>query len=137
LIAYERAVRFQEVDAAGIVFFGRFLDYAHEAMEHFFAGLDGGYTRLIIERKVGLPAVHVEMNFASPVRYGDVVVIETRTKKLGKKSAVLGYVFKQRTSGAVVAEVEHTIVTTALAEMRSTDMPADVRAILAAHLAAP
>ena len=48
---YERAVRFEEVDAARIVFFARFLNYAHEAMEALLGGLDGGYVRLVNDRR--------------------------------------------------------------------------------------
>ena len=134
MIEYLRPVRFEEVDAARIVFFGRYLNYAHEAMEHFFASLDGGYARLIVERGVGLPAVDVKMSFLAPVRYGDVLRIETATARLGRRSAVLRYRMFRARDGEKVAEIEHTIVTTRLDEMASADMPSDVRAALAAHL---
>ncbi len=134
MIVYERPVRFEEVDAARIVFFGRFLHYAHEAMEHFFGGLAGGYASLINDRGIGVPAVHVEMKFARPCRYGDVLSIETSTARIGTRSAVLRYVMKKR-DGEVACEVSHTVVTSDLAAMRSVDMPDDVRRILEAHLA--
>lgn len=137
MIAYERSVRFEEVDAAGIVFFAHFLGYAHEAMEHLFGSLEGGYVRLIVERKIGLPAVKVDMSFASPVRYGDRLRIETTTKQLGTRSATLRYRMVDESSGRLCAEVEHTVVTTDLTRLRSCPMPDDVRAIFAAHLAAP
>ncbi|MBL9024012.1 MAG: acyl-CoA thioesterase [Myxococcales bacterium] len=134
MIVYERPVRFEEVDAARIVFFGRYLYYAHEAMEHFFAGLDGGYPRLITERGVGLPAVDVRSEFSAPLRYGDRLRIETTTAKLGNRSAVLRYRMRAEASGQVCATVLHTVVATDLAAMRSIDMPSDVRAIFEAHL---
>jgi 4-hydroxybenzoyl-CoA thioesterase len=137
MIPFERSVRFEEVDAAGIVFFAHFLGYAHEAMEHFFGGLDGGYCRLIVERKIGLPAVKVEMSFVSPVRYGERLRIETTTTRLGTRSATLRYRMVRAASGELCADVEHTVVTTDLACMRSCAMPDDVRAVFAAHLAAP
>jgi 4-hydroxybenzoyl-CoA thioesterase len=130
---FERPVRFEEVDAAGIVFFGCFAGYAHEAMEAFFGELEGGYPRLILDRKVGLPAVKVEMSFVTPLRYGDVLVIETSTHRLGNKSAELCYRMRLR-DGTSIAEVKHTVVSTDLAAMRSCDMPADVRATLARHV---
>ena len=46
MIVHERAVRFEEVDAAGIVFFGRFMEYCHEAMERFFDGVPDGYRAM-------------------------------------------------------------------------------------------
>lgn len=134
MIVYRRPVRFEEVDAARIVFFARFFAYAHEAMEHFFSGLDdGGYVGLITKREIGLPAVKSESQFHSPLRYGDVVEIETVAVRVGNRSATLGFTLKQHDSGVLVAEITHTVVTTDLRRMRSCDMPADVRALLEAH----
>jgi 4-hydroxybenzoyl-CoA thioesterase len=135
VIVYERPIRFEEVDAARILFFARFLNIAHEAMEHFFAGLDGGYSHLITRREVGLPAVDVKMSFHAPVRYGDVLLVKTSTAKLGNRSATLHYVMERRGDSAPAAEVWHTVVTTDLQAMRSIEMPSDVRAILLAHTA--
>ncbi len=133
MIALERAVRFEEVDAAGIVFFGRYLGYAHEAMERFFDDLDGGYVALINDRGIGFPAVHVEVDYRAPLRFGDSVRIETCCARLGNRSAVLSYRFVRARDGVVAAEVRHTVVTTHLASLASCDMPADVRAAFARH----
>lgn len=133
MVPYERPVRFEEVDAAGIVFFGRFSSWVHEAMEHFFAPLDGGYAHLIVGRKIGLPAVKLTFEFSRPARYGETVVVEVRTKRLGNRSADVGYTIRDKSSGEVVATCDHTIVATDLATMKSADMPGDVRAVLLAH----
>ena len=74
---YQRAVRFEEVDAAGIVYFPKIVSYAHEAMEDFFDSIEGGYPGLIMERRLGLPAVKLESEFSAPLRYGDEFRIET------------------------------------------------------------
>lgn len=140
MITLARPVKFEEVDAANIVFFARFATYAHEAMEHFFGGLEGGYSRLILERRIGLPAVHLEVAFTAPARYGDVLRIETRVARLGNRSAVLWYrmfLDGEPDAGRLACELKHTVVTTDLRTLRSCDMPDDVRALLAAHLESP
>ncbi|MFO0672802.1 MAG: acyl-CoA thioesterase [Polyangiaceae bacterium] len=86
MFVYERPVRFEDVDAAGIVFFARFLNYCHEAMEAFFGPLDGGYVRLINERHIGLPAVHLDVDYKAPLRYGDVARIEVTIPHVGRSS---------------------------------------------------
>lgn len=134
MIVFRRAVKFEEIDAARVVFFGAFLTYAHDAMEAFFAGLPGGYPALIMERDVGLPAVHVETDYTAPLRYGDALRIEITTAKLGTKSATLRHRMIRERDGALSCVVLQTVVTTALTEMRAVAMPDDVRAILAAHL---
>jgi 4-hydroxybenzoyl-CoA thioesterase len=123
VIALDRPIKFEEVDAANIVFFARFVTYAHEAMEHFFDGLPGGYARLIIARRVGLPAVHVDINFSAPVRYGDSLRIETTVLKVGNRSATFRYRMIRAADGALSAELRHTVVTTDLDAVRSCDMP--------------
>ncbi|NUP10599.1 MAG: acyl-CoA thioesterase [Polyangiaceae bacterium] len=134
MIPYERPIRFEDVDAARIVFFARFLNYAHEAMEHFFGGLEGGYGRLIATREIGLPAVEVNVQFLNPVKYPDTLRIETTTARLGNRSATLRYRMYRRSDGEKVAQVKHTVVTTNLLQMRSVEMPDDVRAILSEHI---
>jgi 4-hydroxybenzoyl-CoA thioesterase len=151
VIAFQRPIKFEEVDAANIVFFARFVTYAHEAMECFFGELDGGYAGLILGRRVGFPAVHVDIEFKAPARYGDVLAIETRVAKVGNRSAVLWYRMLHQgggpdgepsagspsPSGRLACELKHTIVTTDLRTLTSCDMPADVRALLTKHLEAP
>jgi 4-hydroxybenzoyl-CoA thioesterase len=136
VIVSERRIKFEEVDAAGIVFFAHFVTYAHEAMESFFDGLDGGYAELILARRVGMPAVHVEMSFSAPVRFGDGLRIETSVARLGNRSATLRYKMFRTRDGELSADLKHTVVTTDLAALQSCDMPEDVRSILLAHLEA-
>ncbi len=134
VIAYRRPVRFEDIDAARIVFFGRFTSYAHEAMEHFMAGARGGYAGLVNERQVGFPAVRVEQQFHAPLRYGETVDVEVRTARLGRRSAELSYRFVRVGDGVLVAEMRHTVVVSDLVKLASCDMPDDVRAIFEAHL---
>jgi 4-hydroxybenzoyl-CoA thioesterase len=134
MVVLERPVRFEEVDAAGIVFFARYVAYAHEAMERFFAPLEGGYPRLVGERKIGFPAVRVETDYHAPTRYGDVLRIETTTARLGNRSATLRYRMVRAHDGVLAAVVSHTVVVSDLVALRSIDMPADVRAELVRHL---
>jgi 4-hydroxybenzoyl-CoA thioesterase len=133
VFVYERAVRFEEVDAAQIVFFARFLQYAHEAMEALLAGLDGGYVRLVVERRIGMPAVHVSCDFRSPLRFGDVALIEVRVARVGNKSVTFRYDFLRKRDGVNVATVEHVCAVTDLVAMRAVAIPDDVRALLEHH----
>lgn len=131
---YQRRVHFHEVDAAGFVFFPHFSTWAHEAMEQLFGDLPGGYSALILERRVGLPAVHVECDFRLPFRYGDDVTIEVTVGRVGGRSLELCYRFVRAADGTVAAEMRHVVVCTDLTSATSTDMPSDVRAVAEAHL---
>lgn len=130
---YERAIRFEEVDAARIVFFARFLNYAHEAMEALLGGLQGGYVRLVNERRIGMPAVHVSCDFRAPLRFGDVVRIETHAARIGNKSITYRYEFFRKADGVHAASVEHVCAVTDLDAMRAIPVPDDIRALLEKH----
>lgn len=134
MITYDRPVHFEDTDAAGLVFFGRFFGYAHEAMEALFSGLIGGYAHLITDRKIGFPAVHVDADFKSPLRYGDTARISVDVTKIGNKSATLRFTFARADNGAHVATISHTCAVSDLVELHAIPIPDDVRATLEKHL---
>lgn len=85
-------VRFGDVDRAGIVYFPRFLNYIHIALEEFFSKVVGiDYPMLIQEHNLAFPTVHLEMDFIRPLRYGDRVGIEVEPEKLGRTSVTWCY----------------------------------------------
>lgn len=132
---YERPVRFEDVDAANIVFFARFFNYGHEAMESLLGGLDGGYVRLVLERKIGMPAVHVECDFKHPLRFGDVARIEVTVPHIGRRSCSYNYAMYRVQGGTLVANLRHVCAVSDLVALRAIAIPADVRALLERHRA--
>lgn len=124
-------MRFEEVDAARIVFFGRYMNYAHEAMEG-----------LVARRRLPTAdprardwqaAVDVHVKYSAPLRYGDELRVLVTTAHLGRRSATLRYRFVRASDGVQTAELTHTVVTSDLRALASIDMPADVRATFEAH----
>lgn len=135
MITHDRPVKFEDVDAAGVVFFARFSTYAHDAMERLFDGLPGGYAALVMERHVGFPAVHVATDFKAPLRYGDRARITATVLKLGTTSCHLQFAFTRARDGVTAATAAHVHVCTNLVTMTKLPYPEDVRAALEAHLA--
>ena len=85
-------VHFGDCDPAGIVYFPRFFDFFHRAMESWFeAALGVAYERVIVGRKIGFPAVHTEADFRAPCRFGEALVVELRLARLGRTSLTLDY----------------------------------------------
>jgi 4-hydroxybenzoyl-CoA thioesterase len=126
-------VRFDEIDAAGIAYFAHFFTWCHEAMGAMLAPLEGGYAALVSGRKLGLPAVHVEADFASPLRFGDEVRVAVEVERIGNSSCSLRFDLS-RADGGHVATIRHIVVLTDLTAMRARSTPADVRSILEQHL---
>jgi len=130
VIVYERPVRFDDVDAAGLVFYGRFSSYCHEALEALFEGFPGGYAALITERRVGFPVVHLEADFRSAIRYGDVIRIAVDVLAIGTRSATFGFTIT-RADGSAVATLKEVCAVTDLAALKAVPIPADLRDFLA------
>ena len=122
-------VRFDEIDAAGIVYFARFFTWCHDAMEAMLAPLDGGYTALVTKRRLGLPAVHVEADYRSPLRFGDEVLVETVVERLGTSSVALRFEILRSPGREPVAVVKHVVALVDLGAIRSQPLPDDVRAV--------
>ena len=84
-------VGFGHCDPAGIVYFPRFFDVFHQAMESWFGSLGFPYAELITGRKIGFPAVHSEADFRAPCAFGERLTVRMSVAKLGRSSLHLSY----------------------------------------------
>jgi 4-hydroxybenzoyl-CoA thioesterase len=125
-------VRFDEVDAAGIAYFANFFRWCHDAMDALLASLEGGYASLVALRRLGFPTVHVEADFASPLRFGDEVHVALRVESLGKSSCALRFELR-RADGRVAATVRQVVVLCDLDAMRARPLPGDLRSLFEKH----
>jgi 4-hydroxybenzoyl-CoA thioesterase len=133
--AYTHRVRLEEVDAAGIVFFAHYFRFCHDAMAALLEGLEGGYRGLIIDRRLGLPAVHAEADFAAPLRFGDDARIAVVVERLGTSSVSLRFQLERASDALHVATVRHVLVMSDLVALRSVPLTEDLRALLEQHTA--
>jgi 4-hydroxybenzoyl-CoA thioesterase len=132
---FDRPVRFEEVDAARIVFFPRMLSYCHEAMASLMdGGVGGGYAALVLDRAIGLPTVHVEADFSAPLRFGDVARIELEVARIGKSSTTFEIQVSRARDQVRAAKVTLVCACTDLNKLRAVPWPDDVRKILEDHL---
>jgi 4-hydroxybenzoyl-CoA thioesterase len=133
LFVYERAVHFEDVDAARIVFFPTVLAYCHEAMAALMAEIDGGYAALVVDRGIGLPTVHVHVDFTAPLRFGDQAKIELQVARIGARSCTFELALSRTRDKVAAAKVTLICACTDLTKLRSIPWPDDVRQILERH----
>lgn len=84
-------VPFQDIDAAGVVFYAHLFRYAHEAYEHFMQHIGCSLQELLAEGSYLLPLVHAEADYRRPLHHADRLTIELWLKTLGQTSFTLGY----------------------------------------------
>lgn len=137
MFRYERPVRFADVDAARIVFFARYLDFCHDALEALFAALPGGYPQLTMARGIGIPSVHIEADYKAPLRYGDTGLIDVSVERIGARSVTFRHAISRAADGVACASIRQVVVLCRLDELVPVDIPDDVRALLSQHLTLP
>ena len=86
MAAFERPVRFQDIDAAGIVFYARVFDYFHDAMFFHYEARGVSMAEILRDADWLLPIVHAEADYQAPMRFGEHVRVEIVRAELGKTS---------------------------------------------------
>ena len=130
MFVFRRPVRFAEVDAAGLVFFPRYHEYCHDALEAFFGELPGGYAALFRERDLGVPTVHLETDFKSPLRFGDVARFEMAIERVGRTSVTFHHTIRRESDGIIAATVRHVVVMTRISTLTPIPVADDIRELL-------
>jgi 4-hydroxybenzoyl-CoA thioesterase len=75
----EIRVRWSDADPAGIVFYPRFFEWYDLGCESLFASLGLPWPEAFPKYEiVGVPIVESGSRFASPARYGDVLILRSR-----------------------------------------------------------
>ncbi len=127
-------VRHPDVDRAGIVYFPRFFDFFHRALEDFFRDEVGiPYHSIEEELRVGFPVVHIETDFESPLAHGDLVTVELETEAIGTSSVTLRYSVHRPGNPAPAAVSRVVICCVEVPSWKKQPLPGNVRAAFERH----
>lgn len=81
-----RTVRFQDIDAAGIVFYPRVLEYASDVYISFLAARGLHLPKALEAASYKIPLVHAEADYMAPMRFGDAITVEIVALEIGRTS---------------------------------------------------
>ncbi len=128
-----REIRFQDIDAAGIIFYPRVLEMFHDAYAAFLAFAGAPLREVLTSDTWIAPVRHAEADYFKPLRYGDPVGVEICRAHVADTEATLGYRIVRAERGGneevcVVGQVVHTFVERATFKRRP--MPEAVRRAL-------
>lgn len=136
-MSFEHAmqVRFQDVDAAGVLFYGRVYDYSHVAYEEFWASMGVDRAWVFSGADFLIPIAHSEADYRKPVLHGERISIRLDVTRVGRASFSLAY----RITGPggahdIRAEVKTVHAFVAKASMKPIPIPDDLRVFLLRHL---
>jgi 1,4-dihydroxy-2-naphthoyl-CoA hydrolase len=129
----ELPVRFQDVDAGGVLFFGRIYDYCHHAYEEFWGAEGIDRAHFFAGAPFLVPIAHSEADYRRPIRHGDRISVRIDVTRVGRASFTLRYhVTGPEQDLRVEASTVHAFVNRDT--MRPIPIPEDLRAILLRHL---
>jgi 1,4-dihydroxy-2-naphthoyl-CoA hydrolase len=97
---YTRTVRFQDTDAAGVVYFANVLAMCHEAYEASIAASGINLKAFFSNPEVAFPIIHASVDFYRPLFAGDRLTIQLTPKQVAGDQFEIAY---QVFSGEVAA----------------------------------
>jgi 4-hydroxybenzoyl-CoA thioesterase len=128
-------VRFGEIDRAGIVYYPRFFHYFHIAFEEFFADCVGvPYHVMLDEKRIGFPAVRVECDYESPLKFGDTLEVRISVVRVGRTSVTFRYQVWKKAEAARCADARVTVVCVQMDTFRPMTIPEPYRGAFLKYL---
>ena len=127
--AYSRTVHFPDTDAAGVVFFARYLSICHEAYEEALASAGVPLATFFADHGVVVPVSKSEATYLRPLECGDKLRIEVTPRALSENSYAIDYVIWKLGAAekrAAVIRTEHVCISSKTRER--LPLPASVAA---------
>ena len=88
---YSRTIRFQDTDAAGVVYFANVLAMCHEAYEASLAASGINLKLFFSNLEVAIPIVHASVDFFHPMFCGDRINIYLNSNQLTGEKFEIAY----------------------------------------------
>lgn len=105
-----RLVRFQDVDAAGIVFYARTFDYFHDAYVDFLRARGAPLERALRDGSWVAPLTRAEAEYLRPLRFGDEIDIAIAAVALEETQYTVDYRIDLDGEPACVGRTRHVSV---------------------------
>ncbi|MCU0543822.1 MAG: acyl-CoA thioesterase [Oscillatoriaceae cyanobacterium Prado104] len=110
---YTRTVRFQDTDAAGVVYFANVLVVCHEAYEASLAASSINLKIFFSNPELAIPIIHASVDFYRPMFAGDRLIVQLTPKQVSSSEFEIAYeVFAGEVAakGAAKALTKHVCI---------------------------
>lgn len=88
---YHRTVRFQDTDAAGVVYFANVLSMCHEAYEASLSEFGIDLKLFFTHPTIAIPLIHAAVDFRRPMYCGDKLQIDLVSQQLDQYKFEITY----------------------------------------------
>lgn len=93
MFAATRRITLRDADPAGVLFFARYLTFAHDVCEEYLMTRGADYRRTLEQAGCYLPVIHSECDYRQALIIGDTVTIRMRLAEFKNYSYTLAYEF--------------------------------------------
>jgi YbgC/YbaW family acyl-CoA thioester hydrolase len=129
----EERVRWGDVDAARIIFYGAYIRFFEFAETELFRAVGLPYGVMFDELDVWLPRAHLECDFRQAAQLDDLLEVSVYVGRVGHKSLRLDFEVRRKGEGGLVAEAHFVLVSVRRATFDSVPVPEELKRRLAPY----
>ncbi len=123
----EIKIYYQDTDCGGVVYYANFLTYFERARTEFLSEAGADINELMA-RGIFFVVRRAEIDYISPARYGETIIVEVKAGKLTGASIELFYEIKEKVSLRPVVK-GRTLLVCVDKDMKPSRMPSEMRKI--------
>lgn len=132
----EERVRWGDVDAASIIFYGAYIRFFEFAETELFRAVGLPYGVMFDELDVWLPRAHIECDFRRAARLDDLLEVCVYVGRFGRTSLRLNFEVRRKGDDELIANAHFVLVSVRRDTFETVPVPEELRRRLApyAHL---
>jgi YbgC/YbaW family acyl-CoA thioester hydrolase len=127
----EERVRWGDVDAARIIFYGAYIHFFEFAETELFRAAGLPYAAMFDEFDIWLPRVHLECDFLRAARLDDLLEVSVYVGRFGNKSMQLNFEVRRKGEEDLVATAKFVLAAVKHDSFETVRMPDVLRERLA------
>ena len=131
----EERVRWGDVDAARIIFYGAYIRFFEIAETEFFRAVGLHSGTMFDELKIWLPRVHLECDFRRAARLDDLLEVSVYVGRFGTKSMRLNFEVRRKGMEELVATAHFVLAAVNQETFETVPVPSELREKLAPYTA--
>jgi len=131
----EERVRWGDVDAANIIFYGSYIRFFEIAETELFRAVGMPYGKIFDELDIWLPRVHLECDFHRAAQMDDLLEVSVYVGRIGTTSLRLNFEVRRKTEDGTIekdlmATAHFVLVSTDRKDLKPLPVPDELRRAL-------
>ena len=129
----EERVRWGDVDAARIIFYGAYIRFFEFAETELFRAVGLPYGVMFDQLDVWLPRAHLECDFRHAAQLDDLLEVSVYVGRIGTKSLRLNFEVRRKGEEILIAEAHFVLVAVRRQTFETVPVPEELRRRLAPY----